>query len=422
MTGPERTQDQNQGQGADFSDVAILVAAAGMGTRSGSGLPKQYRRIAGRPVLAITLASLAKAAPGASLVVVIDAAAAELYEQSLADITPAVRAALIEPALGGATRQASVHSGLEALAKFSKLPKIVLIHDAARPFASETLIRRAVLAAREGNASIPALAIADTIKEVDARQRVIATPDRGPLRAVQTPQAFAFELILEAHRRARDAGISGLTDDSAIAEWAGHAVHVFEGEAENFKITTPADLVRAETRLLADLPDIRSGQGFDVHAFCEGDHVWLGGVKIPHGKSLAGHSDADVLMHAVTDAIYGALADGDLGAHFPPSDPQWRGAASEIFLRHAADRIRARGGMIAHIDATVICEYPKVGPHRDAIRARLAAILGIAASRVAVKATTTERLGFAGRGEGVAAMAGATIRLPAVGDDECAGG
>jgi 2-C-methyl-D-erythritol 4-phosphate cytidylyltransferase/2-C-methyl-D-erythritol 2,4-cyclodiphosphate synthase len=229
---------------------------------------------------------------------------------------------------------------------------------------------------------------------------------------VQTPQAFRFDLLLAAHRQAADAGEYDLTDDAAVVERAGHAVYVFEGDKENMKLTTADDFTRAEARLLGNLADIRCGQGFDVHAFGPGDHVWLGGLKIPHDHGLVGHSDADVLAHAVTDAILGALADGDIGAHFPPSDPQWKGAASSVFLADAVARVKARGGLLAHVDATIICEHPKIGPHRDAIRQNLAQIMDVALSRVAVKATTSERLGFTGRGEGIAALATATVRLP----------
>ncbi len=237
-------------------------------------------------------------------------------------------------------------------------------------------------------------------------------PLRAGLRAVQTPQAFRFPLIHDAHRAAQAAGALALTDDAAVAEWAGHPVHVFEGDPANMKVTTPADVVAAEARLIGDCPDIRTGQGYDVHAFGPGDHVWLGGLKVPHGRGLVGHSDADVLSHAITDAIYGALGDGDIGSHFPPSDPQWKGADSTIFLAAAAAAVRARGGMIAHIDATVVCETPKVGPHREAIRARIAEVVQLPLDRVAVKATTSERLGFTGREEGMAALAIATVRLP----------
>jgi 2-C-methyl-D-erythritol 4-phosphate cytidylyltransferase/2-C-methyl-D-erythritol 2,4-cyclodiphosphate synthase len=255
----------------------------------------------------------------------------------------------------------------------------------------------------------------DTVKEIDAAGFVVATPDRARLRAVQTPQSFRFPLILAAHREAA-AGGREYTDDAMIAEAAGCAVHVFAGDARNFKLTTPEDFARAMQQLappsLAALPDVRMGQGYDVHAFAEGDKVWLGGVAIPHSHALAGHSDADVLMHAITDAVLGAIAEGDIGAHFPPSDPQWKGAASEIFLAHACKLVRERGGMIAHVDATVVCEAPKVGPHREAIRASLAKIMGLDIGRVAIKATTTEKLGFTGRREGIAALAIATVRLP----------
>jgi 2-C-methyl-D-erythritol 4-phosphate cytidylyltransferase/2-C-methyl-D-erythritol 2,4-cyclodiphosphate synthase len=229
---------------------------------------------------------------------------------------------------------------------------------------------------------------------------------------VQTPQAFRFDVLLAAHRQAADAGDDDLTDDAAVVERAGHAVYVFEGDKENMKLTTADDFARAEARLLGDLADVRCGQGFDVHAFGPGDHVWLGGVKIPHDRGLDGHSDADVLTHAITDAILGALADGDIGAHFPPSDPKWKGAASSLFLADAVQRVKARGGLLAHIDATIVCERPKIGPHRDAIRAKLATIMEISPSRVALKATTSERLGFTGRGEGIAALATTTVRLP----------
>jgi 2-C-methyl-D-erythritol 4-phosphate cytidylyltransferase/2-C-methyl-D-erythritol 2,4-cyclodiphosphate synthase len=252
----------------------------------------------------------------------------------------------------------------------------------------------------------------DTVKEVDANGRVIATPQRAMLRTVQTPQAFRFDLILAAHRKAVEAGQSGLTDDAAIAEWAGHGVHIFEGERDNMKITSAEDIGLAEAKLIGTLLDVRMGQGFDVHAFGPGDHVWLGGHKIAHDHGLIGHSDADVLSHAITDAIFGALADGDIGSHFPPSDPKWRGAASSIFLAEAMRCLRARGGLVAHIDATVICEKPKIGPHRDAIRESLAAITSVPIERIAIKATTSEQLGFTGREEGMAAMAIATIRLP----------
>ena len=393
------------------SSLAIVVVAAGRGSRAGEGLPKQYRTLAGEPIITHALRALHRGAPDARILVTIHPDDQALYEASVALLDASAQAALLEPVPGGASRQASVRAGLEALAAES--PALVLIHDCARPFASPALIARAIAAASATGAAVPGLPVTDTIKQIDALGRIEATPPRAQLRAVQTPQAFRYDLILNAHRLAASTGHTDLTDDGAVAEWAGHAVHVFEGDPANMKVTNPQDFAEAEARLLGQLLDVRTGQGFDVHAFTEGDQVWLGGVSIPHGKGLLGHSDADVLMHAVTDAIYGALADGDIGAHFPPSDPQWKGAPSDIFLRHAAQRVRERGGMIAHVDGAVICEAPKVGPHRDAIRAKLAEIMGVDVSRVAVKATTSEQLGFTGRREGIAAMALATVRLPA---------
>ncbi len=394
-------------------EVAILVVAAGRGSRAGAGLPKQYRRLAGGTVLAHGLSALHRAAPKALIAPVIHEEDLDLYYESVAGLDALKARRLKSPIYGGATRQASVFAGLEALdADRENRPKIVLIHDAARIFANEKLIMRAISAARCYGAAIPGVAVTDTIKEVDADSSIAATPPRARLRAVQTPQAFDFDLILAAHRKAAAAGADGLTDDAAIAEWAGHSVHVFEGDAGNMKITSAEDLATAEARLIRDLEDIRIGQGYDVHAFGPGDHIWLGGSKIPHDHGLVGHSDADVLSHAITDALLGAVANGDIGSHFPPSDPQWRGATSKIFLAAAAAKVRERGGMIAHIDATVVCERPKIGPHREAIRASIATTIGVPLDRVAVKATTSERLGFTGREEGVASIAIATVRLP----------
>jgi 2-C-methyl-D-erythritol 4-phosphate cytidylyltransferase/2-C-methyl-D-erythritol 2,4-cyclodiphosphate synthase len=254
--------------------------------------------------------------------------------------------------------------------------------------------------------------VTDTIKAVDRHGHVGETLDRSTLRAVQTPQAFAFAPILEAHRRAAREGRNDFTDDAALAEWVGMQVRVFEGESGNIKFTYAEDFMRAEAMDWAALSDVRTGTGIDVHAFGPGDHVWLGGLKIPHSQTLTGHSDADVGLHALTDALLGALADGDIGSHFPPSDPQWKGAASDRFLKFACDRVAERGGRIAHLDLTIVCEAPKIGPHRDAMRQSIARIAGIAVDRVAVKATTSEQLGFTGRREGIAAYATATIRLP----------
>jgi 2-C-methyl-D-erythritol 4-phosphate cytidylyltransferase / 2-C-methyl-D-erythritol 2,4-cyclodiphosphate synthase len=250
------------------------------------------------------------------------------------------------------------------------------------------------------------------VKKIDQAAMVTETLDRSQLRMVQTPQAFGFALIADAHQRAAAAGREDFTDDAALAEWAGHRVLMFEGEAANVKLTTGDDFARAELLSAAALADVRIGNGFDVHAFMDGDHVMLGGVRIPHQRGVTGHSDADVALHALVDAILGALAEGDIGEHFPPSDPQWRGASSDRFLAFACERVRARGGVIGNLDVTIVCEEPRVSPHRDAMRARIAAIAGISPDRIAVKATTSEKLGFTGRGEGIVAMATATVRLP----------
>jgi 2-C-methyl-D-erythritol 4-phosphate cytidylyltransferase / 2-C-methyl-D-erythritol 2,4-cyclodiphosphate synthase len=390
--------------------VGLLVVAGGRGVRLGADRPKQYLSCAGRPLIVHTLEALAAGFPFSAVTVVIRADDRALYDQAAAHLTASAAAALGPPATGGATRQQSVLAGLEALA--SAEPDIVLIHDAVRPFPSPALIARAIEAAERHGAAAPGTALSDTVKQVGGDGRVLATPPRSGLRAVQTPQAFRLSLILEAHRRAAGAGVGDLTDDVAVAEWAGSPAYVFEGDPANVKVTTMQDLEAAEARLAASLGETRVGQGFDVHAFAPGDHLWLCGVRIPHSAALSGHSDADVGLHALADAIYGALAEGDIGAHFPPSDPQWKGAASKIFLAHAAERVRARGGTIVHLDATLICEAPKIGPHREAMRARVAAIARIDIGRVAVKATTTERLGFTGRAEGIACLATATLRLP----------
>jgi len=314
------------------------------------------------------------------------------------------------PTNGGATRQASVHAGLEALA--GAKPDIVLIHDAARPFVTPAVISRAIDAVGRTGAAVPAIAVTDTIKQVDATGNVEATPDRARLRIAQTPQVFRYDVILDAHRRAARDGRGDFTDDAALAEWAGLTVATFEGDPANMKLTTPEDFVREEARLGAMLGDIRTGTGYDVHAFGDGDHLMICGVRVPHTRGFLAHSDGDVGLHAMVDAILGALADGDIGSHFPPSDPKWKGAASDRFLKYAVDRVTARGGRIANLEVTLICERPKIGPLRDTMRARIAEISGLDISRVAVKATTSERLGFTGREEGIAATASATIRLP----------
>jgi len=385
-------------------DVAVVVVAAGRGTRVGGDRPKQFRRIGDETMLRRTLLMLVEAPKVGLVQPVIRPEDRALFDHAAAELD------VLAPAFGGATRQLSVRAGLEALAE--RKPGIVLVHDAARPFATPALVARAIAAAEKTGAAVPALPVTDTIKAVDASGIVAQTLDRARLRSIQTPQGFAFAPLLAAHRKAAAEGHENFTDDAALAEWAGMKVSVFEGEPGNIKITNAEDFIRAEQMHFAQLADVRTGTGIDVHAFAPGDHVMLGGLRIAHSQALSGHSDADVVLHAATDALLGALADGDIGAHFPPSDPQWKGASSDRFLKFAVERVKARGGRIAHIDVTVVCEAPKIGPHRDAMRAKIAEIAGIAAERVAVKATTSEKLGFTGRGEGIAAYATATIRLP----------
>jgi 2-C-methyl-D-erythritol 4-phosphate cytidylyltransferase/2-C-methyl-D-erythritol 2,4-cyclodiphosphate synthase len=387
------------------SSVAAVVVAAGRGLRAGGDMPKQYRHLAGEPVIRASLRLFAQHPEVGMVQPVIHSDDAARFGAAAAELK------LLAPVFGGATRQASVRAGLEALAPLR--PDLVLIHDAARPYASAALVTRAIAAVEATGAAIPVMPLADTVKSVDRTGRLIeATLDRTVLRTVQTPQVFTFGPVLDAHRRAAESGREDFTDDAALAEWAGLKVAAFSGEAGNVKLTTAEDVARAERDHAAALADTRIGSGFDVHAFAAGDHLMLAGVRIPHDRGLTGHSDADVALHALTDAVLGALADGDIGTHFPPTDPQWRGAASDRFLAFAVERVRARGGRIAHLDLTIVCEAPRIGPHRDAMRARIAAIAGLKVDRVAVKATTSERLGFTGRGEGIAAMATATVRLP----------
>jgi len=384
--------------------VAAIVVAAGRGQRVGGDIPKQYRQVGGEPVIRASLVAFLTHPQMAAVQPVIHPDDENLYRAATSGLNLPV------PVAGGATRQASVRAGLEALK--STAPDLVLIHDAARPFITGGLITRAIASGKEHGAAVPGIAVADTVKQINDQAVVTETLDRSRLRIVQTPQAFTFDLIVDAHRRAAESGLENFSDDAALAEWAGHRVCVFDGEPGNVKLTTEEDFVRAEALRMAALSDVRIGNGFDVHAYADGDHVMLGGVRIPHTRGVTGHSDADVALHALVDAILGALAEGDIGVHFPPSDPQWRGASSDRFLAFACERVRARSGMIAHLDVTVVCEVPRVGPHRDAMRARIAEIAGIPITRVAVKATTSEKLGFTGRGEGIVAMATATIRLP----------
>ena len=384
--------------------TAAILVAAGRGLRAGSGGPKQYRTIGGQTVIFRAMQAFCQHPDIFAVQPVVSPDDTALFNDAVASLRHA------PPANGGATRQASVHAGLEALV--AEKPDIVLIHDAARPFVTSAVISRAIEAAGRTGAAVPAIPVTDTIKLVGDAGDVEGTPERARLRIAQTPQAFRYDVILEAHRRAARENRSDFTDDAALAEWAGLTVATFEGDAANMKLTTPEDFVREEARLGAMLGEIRTGTGYDVHAFGEGDHVMLCGVRVPHNKGFLAHSDGDVGLHALVDAILGALADGDIGSHFPPSDPKWKGASSDRFLKYAVERVTARGGRVANLEVTMICERPKIGPLRDSMRAKIAEISGVNISRIAVKATTSERLGFTGREEGIAATASATIRLP----------
>ncbi|GAB4361209.1 MAG: bifunctional 2-C-methyl-D-erythritol 4-phosphate cytidylyltransferase/2-C-methyl-D-erythritol 2,4-cyclodiphosphate synthase [Kiloniellaceae bacterium] len=378
-----------------------LIVAAGRGQRFGGSLPKQYAPLAGVPLLRHTLAAFAGHPAVARVRAVIHPDDRELYDRAAQGL------GLAEPVAGGRSRQESVLRGLESLA--GDPPDRVLIHDGARPFVSPPVIDRVLAALEDSPGAIAALPVVDTLKR-EAAGRIAGTQDRSGLWGAQTPQGFRFAEILAAHR-----AVAGedLTDDAAVAERAGLAVALVEGSRENMKVTSQDDLRTAEQWLRGQQSETRVGQGFDVHAFGPGDHVTLCGIRVPHDAGLVGHSDADVGLHALTDAILGALGAGDIGSHFPPSDARWKGADSGKFLVHARDLVTARGGRLLHLDVTLICERPKVGPHRDAMVARIAGLLDLPAERVSVKATTTEKLGFTGRGEGIAAQAVATIALPA---------
>ena len=383
--------------------VHVLVVAAGKGLRAGGDLPKQYQDLAGQSVLRRTLTRFHQHPEVDAVTAVIADGAAELFTQCAAGLDKVTAAVP-----GGAERQVSVRLGLEAIARHA--PDIVLIHDGARPLVSNATIAKVIAAAARDRAALAALPVADTLKRETEAQTTLETVPRAGLWRAQTPQGFDFATILDLHQRFAER--DDMTDDASLCEAAGIPVTLVEDRADNIKITRPDDFVMAE-RLLETNMETRVGSGFDVHAFEEGSSVTLCGVDIPHTAKLKGHSDADVGMHALTDAIYGALADGDIGHHFPPSDNQWRGASSDVFLKHAMDRLAQRGGRLILADVTLMCEAPKVGPHRDAMRQQLAEIMGVSVDRVAVKATTTEKLGFTGRGEGIAARATATISLPA---------
>ncbi len=381
--------------------VTALIVAAGRGSRFGGPLPKQYALLAGQPVLRRTIAAFHTAGIDRVQVVIGPGDDAHYAAATEGLDLPA-------PVQGGASRQQSVLHGLEALA--GDPPDLVAIHDAARPFVRGAEIEACLAAASvEGiDGAVLGIPLADTLKRVGDGNAVTETVPRRDLWRAQTPQVFRFDPLLAAHRAAAPlaaAEATALTDDAAVAERAGLKVVMVAGSEDNRKITTAEDLL--STRM-----ETRTALGFDVHGFGPGTAVMLGGVAVPHGQALAGHSDADVALHALTDAVLGTIGAGDIGKHFPPSDPQWRGASSDRFLRHAVDLVTARGGRIVHLDVTIVCEAPKVGPHRDAIVRSIARIADIAPDRVSVKATTTEGLGFTGRREGVAAQAMATVELP----------
>lgn len=382
-----------------MGEVAALIMAAGRGVRAGGGVPKQYRPLAGMPMIRHSVLRYLSHPAIGRVRLVIQPDHRDHYQTALGDL------GLETPVAGGDERQESVRMGLEALREAA--PASVLVHDAARPNVDPETIQRVVTALANHPGAIAAVPATDTLKRSDAAGRIGETVDRSGIWRAQTPQGFQFGPLLEAHRRHAE---RRFTDDAAVAEAAGLAVALVAGSEDNLKVTTEDDFARA-ARLLMASNQIRIGSGFDVHRFTAGDAVTLCGVTIPHDRGLAGHSDADVGLHALTDALLGAIGEADIGAHFPPSDPQWAGAPSAVFLRHARSLIAARGGAIVNVDVTLICERPAIAPHRAAMRAAIAALLEVDVDRVGVKATTTERLGFTGRGEGIAAQAVASVTI-----------
>lgn len=389
--------------------TAALIVAAGRGARAATagGLPKQYTLVGGISILRRAADALLLNAGIDAVAVVIHADDRDLYDAAVAQSGSKLR----QPIIGGETRQESVRLGLAALADegYSN----VLIHDAARPFVSAEIISAVIDALTSSPGAIAALPVTDTLKRSGNGTSIEKTISRDGFWRAQTPQGFHFAAILAAHNRAAAEHATGMTDDASIAEWAGIPVALVAGAENNIKLTTREDLEMAEVRLraMADF-ETRTGMGYDIHRFTDGDHVWLGGVKIPHAKRLDGHSDADVALHALTDALLGTIGDGDIGQHFPPSDPQWKGAASIQFLKDAARRVSERGGRIVNVDITILAEAPKIGPHRPAMQALIGAALGLSADRIGIKATTMEGLGAIGRSEGIAALATASVELP----------
>ena len=390
------------------SKIAAIVVAAGRGTRAGQDFgPKQYRDIGGKPIIWHTLKALIDVDIFSQIIVVIHSQDIDIIKECAADYWSKITCVT-----GGETRQASVRNGLLVLHK--DLPDYVMIHDGVRPFVDGVLLARVRDALEPEMGVLPALAVSDTLKRSDVNGLIEATIDREKLYAAQTPQAFPFATILAAHNKAYEAQRIDFTDDCALAEWVGLSVKIVEGSADNVKITWKRDIELADQRIAnaSYFPDVRTGNGYDVHSFVPGNFVTLCGVKIEHGAKLNGHSDSDVALHALTDALLATRGAGDIGTHFPPSDPQWKGAASSIFVRYAADIIAQFGGKIANVDVTLICESPKIGPHREAMVAAISGMLDISDDRISIKATTNEKMGFIGRGEGIAAIATASVVYP----------
>ena len=372
--------------------TAAIIVAAGRGTRAGGEIPKQWQLLGSQTVAAHALTTFARHP-------LIDQIILVTHPDEL-EMQPWPKELPLQVVVGGTTRRASVLAGLEAA---EGIATQVLIHDAARPLVTHDIIDAVLNALTTHAGAAPAVVVTDTLWH-GASDVVTGLQDRAGLYRAQTPQGFHLAPLLAAHRANND----DATDDVAVARAAGLDVAIVPGDEQNIKITTPGDFARA-AKLMGQNMDVRCGNGYDVHRFGPGDHVWLCGVKIPHGRGLQGHSDADVGMHAVTDAIYGALGMGDIGQHFPPSDPQWKGAESHIFLTHAKDLAAQQGYRISNVDCTLVCEHPKIGPHQTAMKSALAAIMGLSADRISVKATTSERLGFTGREEGIASIATATL-------------
>lgn len=395
-----------------MSKILVLIVAAGKGVRAGGEVPKQYVSLAGRLVLTRTIDAFMDHPLVTGIATVISPGDIDYYQSATAEFGEK----LLAPIDGGKTRQESVYNGLKGINQHQ--PDLVLIHDAARPYVDRHLVDRLIEGLTDHDAVLPVIPVSDTIKQVTGGI-VEKTVERDHLFGAQTPQGFKYPLILDLHKQAENDKTTSFTDDASIAEAAGLDVYCVEGSIDNQKLTTRRDMEMAELVLAQKQKlETRTGSGFDVHRFEPGDGVVLCGVKIPFGKQLQGHSDADVAMHALTDALYGALGEGDIGTHFPPSDPQWKGVASSVFLKHAVELVGERGGKIINTDLTIICEQPKIKPHQPAMRAELAQIMNLDAHRIAIKATTTELLGFTGRGEGIAAQAIATITLPAIGEPE----